>query len=140
MKEMIEQSNEILDLHFNFKHKLQVSKIKIEHGRMFEDYNREESRAELAISRFGEAPKEGLEDSLKVKPMNIVFIRRKLKEAFEGAVDATMESRFIVKDYLISLQSLITPVLTSYPLENTAATFCCDLELQNVNNEIIWEN
>ena len=52
LKEGVGQVHDFLALYFNFKYKLQVSKLKIELSRKFEDYNREESRAKLTISRL----------------------------------------------------------------------------------------
>ena len=65
LKEVVGPVHDVLDLHFDFKYKLQVLKLKIELSRKFEDYNREEYRVELAISRFSKVPKEVLEESLR---------------------------------------------------------------------------
>ena len=71
--------------------------LKIELSRKFEDYNREESRAELTISRFSKVPEEGLEESLRVKSMKVGLMRRNLKWVFEGVVNAMMELRLMAK-------------------------------------------
>ena len=104
---MVGQVHDVLYLHFNIKHKLQVLKLKIELSRKFEDDNREESRAKLTISKFGEVPEEGLEESLRAKSMNVCLLRRNLKEAFEGVVNATGELNFMAKDFKTSLETWI---------------------------------
>ena len=50
-------------MHFKFKYKRQVSKLRVGLSRRFEDYNKEEAKVEMAISRFGTVPKEGLRES-----------------------------------------------------------------------------
>ena len=78
--------------------------MKIKLSRKFKDYNREESRAEIAISRFGKVPKEVLGESLRVQPMNVCVIRRNHKEAFEGVVDATVNLKFVASDAKMSFK------------------------------------
>ena len=66
--------------------------------KLYQDHSREESRVKLAISRFGKVPKEVLEESLRITPLNVGLMRRNLKEAFEEVVDTAMDLRFITKD------------------------------------------
>ena len=44
LKKVIERVQEVIALHSNFRFKLQVSKLKVELCKKFEDYNREKSR------------------------------------------------------------------------------------------------
>ena len=46
-----------------------------------------------------------MEESLRITPLNVGLMRRNLKKAFEGVVDATKELKFVAKYVKTSLRN-----------------------------------
>ena len=94
LKEVIGHVWDLIALHFKLKYKLQVSELKVELSKRFMDYNKEKAKVSVAISRFGTVPEEGLGKSFKIISMDVGLLKRNLREAFEGVMDATVDLRF----------------------------------------------
>ena len=64
----------------------------------------EESRARLTISSLGKVLGKGLKGSINVESVNIGGLRRNLKEAFEGVMDAVIDLKFATNNAKVSLK------------------------------------
>ena len=80
-------------------------KLKTEVSRKFEHYRKEKARAKMVISRMGKAPRVVVQESLRVKPINIGLMRRNLKEAFEGVNDTVVDLRSMTAYFKTSLKN-----------------------------------
>ena len=103
LKEVVGQTNDVLALYFDFKGKLQVLRLRKLTTRL-QEYIREGSRVEIAVSKFGRDPKEAWEGS-----RSIIHMGRNLQEAFEGVVNVARMSQSLLE--LTSIKPFRTNIL-----------------------------
>ena len=84
--------------------------MKSELRRKFEDYKEEESRARLTISSLGKVLGKGLKGSINVESVNIGGLRRNLKEAFEGVMDAVIDLKFATNNAKVGLKDELVAI------------------------------
>ena len=90
--------------------KFTVPELKTNLSKKFKVYNKVKPEIEVTISKFNNVSDEALIKSGTVKLVNVVFLKRTLKEIFEEVDNAANKLKFVVRKAKMNFEYELTTI------------------------------